>query len=95
MFFYLVIMIVDNVLLIMFIYVCIIFKIWLILIINVKFCVGKFMVFNVVNKIMIEVFGIVVIFLDVIINVNINIICFDNVKCILYICVMNNVVIDW
>lgn len=95
MFFYLVIIIVDSVLLIILIYVWIIFNKWLMLIIKVRFCVVMFIEVNVVNKIIIDMFGILVIFFEVIISVVINISCLVNDKCILYIWVINKVVIDW
>lgn len=79
----------------MLIVVWVIFKIWLILVMNVKFLGGIFIVLSVVNNIMNDMFGIFVIFFDVIINISNNVICCVIDKLILYICVKKIVVIVW
>lgn len=63
-----------NVFFIIFSVVCVIFRIWLMLVIKVKFFSGILILFNVVSKIIKEIFGILVIFFEVIIKVSIRII---------------------
>lgn len=72
--FYLVIISIVSVLFIMFSVVCVMLRIWLILVINVRFFSGIFMLFSVVSNIINDIFGMLVIFFEVIISVSIRMI---------------------
>lgn len=63
-----------SVLFIMFSVVCVMLRIWLILVINVRFFSGIFMLFSVVSNIINDMFGMLVIFFEVIISVSIRMI---------------------
>lgn len=63
-----------SVLFIMFSVVCVMLRIWLILVINVRFFSGIFMLFSVVSNIINDIFGMLVIFFEVIISVSIRMI---------------------
>lgn len=72
--FYLVIISIVSVLFIMFSVVCVMLRIWLILVINVRFFSGIFMLFSVVSNIINDMLGMLVIFFEVIISVSIRMI---------------------
>lgn len=74
MFFYLDIIMVVSVLLVRLIIVCVMFMMWFMLVIKVSFLVGMLIVLSVVSKMIKEVSGMVVIFLDVIIRMSISVI---------------------
>lgn len=63
-----------SVLFIMFSVVCVMLRIWLILVINVRFFSGIFMLFSVVSNIINDMLGMLVIFFEVIISVSIRMI---------------------
>lgn len=63
-----------SVLFIMFSVVCVMLRIWLILVINVRFFSGIFMLFSVVSNIINDMSGMLVIFFEVIISVSIRMI---------------------